>query len=151
MAWTYPELKAADAALGIDDPEQAAAALSAQTVTVTMDIATADARAVLLLSGEWFKVKQLAKMPLSGASPPSPQDQAVAAADICIDTLTLTEALHFADDVQWQAAQPMIQGLLAAGVVSPASAAAWVALRTKTMLVWAPPPTDQDILHARSL
>lgn len=151
MTWTYLGLKAADAVLGINDPTQAAAALNAQTVTVAIDIPTASARSVLLLRGELFKVKQLAKMPLSGASPPTAMDQAIAAADTCVDTLTLTDVLHTGSAVEWAAMLPMIGALQAAGVISAASVATWTAMRTQTVPTWDPPPTDQDIIHARSL
>lgn len=146
MAWTYQQLKDADAALGIDDPAQAAAALNAQTDTVLVDVSAADARAVLLITGEWFKVKQLAKQPLTGG----PADQVIAAADICIDTLTLASTLPTGDPAQWEAMQPMIQGLLAAGVVSQSSVDAWVAMRSRTMPKWQPALDAGHIQTARA-
>jgi hypothetical protein len=146
MAWTYAALKEAEAALGIDDPGEAAAALNAQTVIAVSDIATSDARAVLLLSGEWFKVKQLAKTALNGTA----QDQAVAAADICVDTMTLTTTLHTSDDAMWATMQPMIGALQAAGVVSAASVAAWNALRMPTVPKWQPTLDAGHIQTARA-
>jgi hypothetical protein len=143
----YAALKLADALLGISDPAQAAAALTEQTVTVPTDIATSDARAVLLLSGEWFKVKQLAKQTLNGTA----RDQAVAAADICVDALTLTTTLHTSEEATWAAMQPMIGALQAAGVISAESVAEWDAMRNRVSPKWVPAPSDQDVLHARSI
>lgn len=146
MALDYAALKSADAALGIADPAAAAAALNAQTVTVAADIPSADARAVLLLSGEWFKIKQLAKMALTGTA----TDQAIAAADICVDTLTLTTTLQTSSDAVWAAMQPMIGGLQAAGVISADSVAAWAAMRERTRRAFPSDVTGDDIIAART-
>lgn len=146
MAWLYADVKAADAELGIDDPAAAAAALNAQTVTVLVDVPVSDARAVLLISGEWFKVKQLAKQQLTGG----PADQVIAAADICVDTLTLASTLPTSDPVQWAEMQPMIGGLLQAGVISQASVNAWTAMRSRTVPKWQPELDTGTITTARA-
>ena len=146
IPWTFNELKAADVAIGIEDLAAAAVALNAQSVARVRDIPTAEARAVLLLSGEWFRIKQLAKLDLNGTA----RDRVVAAADVCVDTLTLTTMLHTADEATWTAMQPLIGGLQQAGVLSAGSVAAWEAMRTPTVPVWSPPVTAGDIQTARA-
>lgn len=158
MAWTYNGLtgyaavKAADAALSpaIADPAAAAAALNAQTVSVVVDMATADARAVLLVSGEWFGIKQLGKQSVSGTSPPTAMDQAIAAANIAVDTLTLTTVLHVSDAPTWAKVQQLAGGLITAGVLSQASLDTWTAMRTKTQPAWTPPLSAGDLQTARN-
>lgn len=146
----YAVLKALDAALGIADPEQAAVAINAQTVTVAKDIPTEEARQVILLTGEWVAIKRLAAMPLSGQTPMTGQDQAIMAAGLCIDTMTLTGTLHFADEVNWAAVQPMIGALQAAGVLSAASAAKWNAMRNQVRKAFQVEVSGNDIVAARN-
>ena len=142
----YQALKAADAILGIADVQSAANALNAQTKVVISDIATADARAVLLLNGDWFKVKQLASMTPSATVPV----QAVAAADICVDTLTLTTTLHTANATQWAAIQRLCMGLVQAGALSQASLDQWTALRSQALPQWAEQIDSGHIQTARA-
>lgn len=143
----YAAIKAADAALGIADIQAATNSLNAQRVTVVVDIPTADARSVLLLSGEWFKCKQLAKAALTNTA----TDQAIAAADICVDTLLNTDVLHTSDPAQWAVMQQMVGGLIQAGVVSQASFDAWKAMRSQSRPIWPLVLTVNDIIAARSL
>ena len=142
----YQLLKTADAALALSDPQAAATALNAQTKVVVSDIATADARAILLLNGDWYKVKQLAAMTPSATVPV----QAIAAADICADTLTLTTTLHTSNATQWGAIQRLCMGLVQAGALSQSSLDQWTAMRSQTVPVWPETITPGHIQTARS-
>lgn len=141
--WQYNGLtglaavKAADAALNpaVPDPGQAVAGVVALlTQQVVSDIATSDARQVLLVSGEWYAIKRLAAQTPSGSSPPTATDQAIAAADICIDTLTLTTTLHTSDGTTWTAIETLATALIAATVLSQNSLSTWTAMRTQTVV-----------------
>jgi hypothetical protein len=143
----YAALKDAVDALGAtNDPVAVAAALNAQTGDpVAVDIPTKEARQVVLLTGEWYKIKQLSKQPLTG----SVKDLSIVAADVCIDTLTLTDTIHAADAENWAAIQRMMGALVQAGVVSQASADAWAAMRMHTPPKWDRIITDQDVIAVK--
>lgn len=142
----YAALKAADTLLNINDESDAATALNAQTVNVFVDIPTSDARAILLLNGDWFKIKQLSKAALTGTA----KDQLIAAADICVDTLTLTTTLHVSDDATWIIVLQLLSGLEMAGALSASAVAAWTQMRNKTIPQWNQTITAGDIQTARA-
>lgn len=111
---------------GMSDVE-IAAALNAE-IDAVRDVATSDARALLLRTGEWGAITLLSRQVPSEAVPA----EAVAAAITAIDTLRLTTTLETTKAPYWQAVQAMVAGLQAAGVLSEATGTALLALRQTT-------------------
>lgn len=129
---------------GLSDLD-AAAMLRAQTITTHRDVPTADAREILLTAGVWPKIVMTAE-PGSGAPPEL--------RGLCIlvrDTLTLTETLRITDPDRFAAITTALSRLVAAEIVPQAVADALLALRSQTVAVWQPAPTEHDVAHARSL
>ncbi|MDB5849796.1 MAG: hypothetical protein JWP29_3548 [Rhodoferax sp.] len=146
----YAALKAADAALP-DAPlpvDEAAAALNAQTRAVTIDIASRDAREVLLVSGEWGGVVILSNSAPSTSLPA----QIVGAAIVLRDTLTLTETLHTSDDAVVAKVGTLLGALgsQGAGVLSDTTISTLLGMRNVTRPVWQPAVTAGDIQTARA-
>lgn len=145
--WGYPDLRAALGGLPDMGDAEAAEVLSAQASAHIRDVPTAEARGMLLASGEWGGIVLLSRATPSAEAP----DVLIAAAITAIDTLSLTETLDTTDAVVWLSVQQMLAGLVWAGAVTPATAAALLALRTVALPIWAPPPSEHDIAAARAL
>jgi hypothetical protein len=111
---------------GLSDAE-IAAALNAE-IDAVRNVATSDARALLLATGEWGAITLLARQEPSESVPA----EAIAAAITAIDTLKLTEVLETTKTPYWQAVQAMVAGLQAAGVLSEATGTALLGLRETT-------------------
>jgi hypothetical protein len=148
MAWTYEALKAADAELGIEDPVEAAVALSAQTVTTYVDVPTNLAREVVYVSGEWTLVRIKGK----GATAATARTKDPSgAAQLLVDVLSTTTVLELSDPTKRATAEEVIDTLLLDGAISEATAATWRAMWVREVPVWDPAPSEHDIVHARSL
>lgn len=145
MTWTYSDLKTA-LPDGADDAA-AAATLNAQTVTAKIDLATRDAREVLLVSGEWGGVVILSNSTPSASVPA----QLVGAAIVLRDTLTLTEKLHTSDDAVVAKIGALLGALGAqgAGVLSDATIATLLGMRDVVLPAWVPAVTVGDVQTAR--
>src|SRR5438045_1665753 len=85
--------------------KEAADTLNAQlTPLPPQDVPTAYVRNLFLLAGDWFAISQLAKQQPSGSNPPTPEDQAIMAAFITVETLSnqFTQSIHTSDEATWQ-------------------------------------------------
>lgn len=152
MSWTPAQLKAADASLGIADPAEAAAALAQQTATLhNQPFMWADAKRVARESptGDWARIvmrsRQVASLP-----PQTPFDAAILAAINAVESAD-TDVVDPNDPGSWQAWSSGIAALSGVGDLSAGTVAALAALQTRTAPTFTPPPTDQDVTHARSL
>lgn len=155
-AWTYDQLKAADASLDpiIPDPVAAAATLNAQTVVLPPQaVSTRFALEALIRTTtfDWSKIVLRSRGSISNPSSPTSQDMAVYAAIAAITLLESTSQLNLADPAAWAVFNGALTILQAAGDVSASAAAALTALRTPTVPVWEPPVSDQDVTSAREL
>lgn len=111
---------------------EAAEILSAQTVPMIREVPTAEARAVLLATGEWGGIVLASRMTPSAEMP-------VALVALCItvvDTLRETETLEMTKPAYWTAVQQMLGGLRQAGLISEATHAALLVLRDVARPVW---------------
>lgn len=158
MAWTYPELAAADAALSpqIADPVAAAAALNAQTVpapVMAVSVAAVHGALMLSITGDWLRIEARALAPYSSGYPGSmtPGDQVINAAKLALELAA--SKVEMIDPAHWAAFLAFLGALHADGEVSDASLAAITALAqpSPTLPKWTPPPTGDDITHARSI
>lgn len=134
---------------------EAAAALNAQTVTLDpQDVNTGDAAQILraTATGELFALYQLSLKSPSGTSPPSTQDQQIAAAWTTYQTLTNSDVLAVADPTRWAICQSVLTllGPSGAGVISQSSLDAITSLRTPTTPKWDRVITTDDIAATRS-
>lgn len=152
MTWSYADLKVADSALGIDDPAQAAAALNARTVTKTgQKFFWKDAKRLARESatGDWGRI--VARSRLQPNLPPaSLADAAILAAINAVESAD-DDVIDPSDPGSWQAWQSGLAALSAIGDLSANTITALNGLPTVVQLEWDPPPSDQDIIHARSL
>lgn len=149
MTWTAAELRQALQADGLNGMQDAAAAeaLAAETRQEVRDVATSDARALLLRTGEWGGLVMLARR-----TPADLQEgQAIGAAITAEDTLRLTETLQATDPAYFGAMQQMCAVLEAAGVVSHETATELLELRNVNVPVWDPPPSAADVAAARAM
>jgi hypothetical protein len=137
----YEAIKAADAALGIADPGDAAAALNAQTITVQGDVATSDARSAILPTGEYGALVLLADTRDFTTTP----RQLVVAAITAIATFDSNRVVKADDAAAWNGVQSMLGAFVSAGVVSAASRDAILAMRTQTVPKW--PMLDAGIIQ----
>lgn len=152
MPWTYAELKVADAALGVADAAAAAAALNAQTDTLTNQVVRwVDAKRVarLAATGDWSRIVARARQ--TPALPPTTAiDAAILAAINAVESME-ADLIDPSDTAGWSAWVGGISTLKAAGDLSQASVDAIMALTTHARPVWDPPVSDQDVLAARGL
>lgn len=128
---------------GLSDAD-IAAALNEQTVAGVRDVPTADARGLLLGTGEWGALVLLAR------STTAPQE-AVAAAITAEDTLRLTETLEVTKPAYWQAVQVLTSALVTAGVLSSGTRDALLAMRDVSVPIWPVVLTEHDVAAARAL
>lgn len=148
----YFALKEADAVLGISDPEQAAAALNAQTVTLPPQNIPADLiRNILRRPLEWPRILLVARMALSGAVPPTATDQLVTACVAAADLADSSTLIQTSDESVWATFLSGIQAFLAAGLIGQASHDAIVALRTPTVPAWPKIIIADDVVAARTI
>lgn len=148
MNWTYADLKLALDALGDVSDSAAVDALAAQTEVITpVDVDTADARQVLLESGEWGGLIMLAASTPSATLPAA----VIGAAIVARDTLMLTRTMRTSDDTVWTKIQTLLGalGTQGAGIISDATIATLSALRSKVVNKWVPAPNAGDIQTAR--
>jgi hypothetical protein len=146
MAWDYQALKAADAALGIEDPAESAAALNAQTQNVTVDVPNASIRAILAATMEYSKVVLVSEERDYLATPLETVELAIWAVDFL--NSGGTTVAHAKDATAWD---KVVANFDALPVVSDASMDAIRALRTEAVPVWQPPVSGLDVEHARGL
>lgn len=138
----YLAVKEADAALGIDDPAEAADALNQQTQTVTVAVATSDMREVLWPPLEYAEIVLISQERDFATTPRETVLQAITARSVLDSGSTIA-----ADDVtQWDEVTADLREL---GVVSTASTDAIASLRTATVPVWQPPLDAGTIQTAR--
>lgn len=149
--WTYAKLKAADAALGIADPGAAAAALAAQTVTLTGQPFPWSAAVVVAqesVNFSWSRIqarsKQTATLPPSTAT-----DYAILAALSAIST-PLDRVIDPSNTVAWQTLLGGMQALVGIGDMIAADVTAIEALGTQVVPTWQPAPTAGDLQTARA-
>jgi hypothetical protein len=146
MAWTYEELKAADAELGIEDPVEAAAALNAQTVTKNLNVKNADIHRILSTDMEYSQIVLLSEVRDYTETPQETVELAIWALDfLARDGHTIAEGKNTA---AWDKVLAHFDAL---PPVSDTSMDMIRALRTDTVLVWEPPVTEHDVEYARSL
>lgn len=149
MAWTYAQVKAADAALNPAqaDPALAAAALNAQTTALAQpasDIGLGDIQGVLLLSGDWLKIQtEAAKSGATGATT-DPITLSILAIQLVQSKAATVAAAN------WTSFVGMLQVLEANSVVSSASLTAIQALATMTVPTWQPALLAGDVQTARA-
>ncbi|GAC1332147.1 MAG: hypothetical protein NVSMB20_03250 [Bradyrhizobium sp.] len=150
MAWTYAQVKAADAALtpAVPDPAAAAAALNAQTVSTTVDVRTTDVRAVLFPTLEYAKIGMTAQVRAYDTTTTQSLVQVCFTADRFFES---NKTVLANDTAGWNGAVSLLGQLVTAGLVSTASRDAIVALRTAAAPKWAPALTNNDVIFARSL
>lgn len=138
----YLAVKEADAALGIEDPADAAAALNAQTETVTVAVQTNDMREVLWPPLEYAELVLLSQERDFDVTPRDTVKQAITARSV----LDSGGSIAADDATQWDQVTADLREL---GVVSTASTDALAALRTAAAPVWQPALTSGDIQTAR--
>jgi hypothetical protein len=148
MAWTYEDLKTADAELGIEDPAEAAAALNEQTATTHVDVPTILAREVVYVSGEWTSLRLTGK---DATKPTSRSKDPEGAAQLLVDVLSTTTTLELSHPEKLARALGVVDTLLESGNISQETADTWRAMCIQELPVWQPPVSDQDVAHARSL
>jgi hypothetical protein len=146
MAWTYEELKAADAELGIEDPVEAAVALNAQTATKNLNVKNADIHRILSTDMEYSQIVLLSEVRDYTETPQETVELAIWALDfLARDGHTIAEGKNTA---AWDKVLAHFDAL---PPVSDTSMDMIRALRTDTVLVWEPPVTEHDVEYARSL
>lgn len=138
----YTALKAADAALGIEDPAEAAAALNEQTDVATVAVQATDMRAVLWPTLEYAEIVLLSQE----------RDFAVTPRETVLQAITVRSVLDSGGTIpadaetQWEQVTADLREL---EPISVDSMNAISALRTDTVPVWQPPVTYGDIQTAR--
>jgi hypothetical protein len=146
MAWTYEELKEADAALGIEDTIEAAAALNAQTKTVNLNVKHADIYRIISTDMEYSQIVLLSEVRDYTETSQETVELAIWALDFMArDGVTIAEGKN---TTAWDKVVGYFDAL---PPVSDTSMDMIRALRTDTVLVWEPPVTEHDIEYARSL
>lgn len=161
MVWTYkeltdyPALKAADADLSppVPDPAQAVAAIRLLTTTKTgqpfkWKVARRIAREAP--TGDWSRIVVRARqMP---ADPPATiKDFAILAAINAVESVD-DDIIDPNDPASWQAWENGLGALQAVGDLNADTVTKLNGLPTVVELPFADPlPTDQDLIHARSL
>jgi hypothetical protein len=156
MVWTYAQLKAADAALGVADLTAAADALAAQTVTLTVpaaSVSVAVVHGILLLAqtGDWLLIESRAAETFSAGFPSSPaaNDAAIAAARLAV-TLAASKVDSIAPEA-WADFLAQLDVLHTANVVAQATRDAIAALGSLTASRFQPAPTAGDVQTARAM
>lgn len=145
MAWTYQELKDADAALGIEDPGEAADALNAQTESVNLNVANADIYRILSTDMEYSQIVLLSEVRDYTETPQATVELAIWALDFMSrDGVTIAEGKNA---TAWDKVVGYFDAL---PPVSDTSMDMIRALRTDTVPVWQPPVTHGDIQTARA-
>lgn len=153
MAWTYPQLKAAIAALSPTPSSLSAtaAAINAQTVAAGyQDVPLGSIQGILLLSGDWLKIEARAASAASGATPPTAADNAIPVAMSAVALVVgKADVVHAAD---FPAFATLMAVLVASGDVSTGSQAAIAALAQPsfTLPKWQPPVNAGDIQTAEA-
>jgi hypothetical protein len=146
MTWTYEELKAADAELGIEDPEEAAAALNAQTKTVTRDVPNKKIRDIITQDLQYSGIVLLAEERDYTVTPQEIVATAIwALYFITIDGVTIAEGKNTA---RWDQVVSFFDVL---PPVTDDSMQAIRALRTEVVPLWQPPVDAGHIQTARTL
>ena len=149
MAWTFKALRAGIAALDpaiISDVDRAAA-LNAQTQSKAMPVSVSDIEKIIVPTGELFKITTIGSQTPSGA----PSDQLIAAAWSFARMMERWQTIEVDNADLWAAAKSTLEGLQSAGVLSAGSVVAIEELRSRQVLVWAPPVTAYDIAAAGAL
>jgi hypothetical protein len=144
MAWTYQDVKAADAALGIEDESEAAAALNAQTKTATVDVANAAICEVLATDMEYSKVQLISEERDYLATPLETVELAIWAINF-MNSGGMTRAAG-KDTTAWD---KVVANFDALPPVTDASMDRIRGLRNDTVPVWQPPVTAGDVQTAR--
>lgn len=150
MTWTYSDLKAADAALGIDDPAAAAVALNAQTTTLTDQVIlwrNAKRTARESTTGDWSRIVARARLQPS-LPPTSGTDVAILAAINAVESAD-NDMIDPNDPGSWGAWQNGLAALHGVGDLSDTTVAALNELTTQTAPRWQPPLNAGDIQTAR--
>ena len=152
----YAAIKAADAALGIADLTEAAAALNAQVTTATVPLASIPVAAIhgvlmLASTADWLRVEARAALSFSAGFPGSPaaSDAPIAAAKLAV--LLAASQVTEIQPVKWSGFLAQLAQLVAAGDVSAASQAEIEALAVYAQPAWQPPVTAGDVQTARAI
>jgi hypothetical protein len=140
----YVALKEADAALGIEDETEAAAALNAQTKTVTVDVPNTSIREVLATDMEYSKVQLLSEERDYLSTPLEMVELAIWAVNF-MNSGGMTRAAG-KDTTAWD---KVVANFDALPPVSDASMDKIRNLRSDTVPVWQPPVTAGDVQTAR--
>ena len=101
---------------------------------VTVDVLTADVQKIIVPTMELFRITRESEKPTTGG----PEDAVIAAAWSFTEMLTRWENIETSHPDTWAAAQAVMAGLLAAGLLSQASVTAITALVNPAPA--APPP-----------
>lgn len=145
--WQYSALHAALSGMEALSDADAAAALAAQAVSVVRDVPTVEARKLTFTTAEWSAIVRRAAAAERGDT----DDQASVLAITVRDVFLRTETLDTTEADAWASIQQMAGALAAAGIISEATAAKLLSLRTLSRPAWDPLPTAQDVAHARSM
>lgn len=111
--------------------EQIAAALTADTITVPVDVASDAAFSILAASptGDWGRVSSRGSLTLTGQTFP---DAPIIAARTAVALLSSGQPIHTSDATVLSVLQSSLNALVAAGDINTDSAAAIQALTTAT-------------------
>jgi hypothetical protein len=123
----YTLLKQADAELGIEDIEAAAAELSRHGQTVTVDVTSRDAREILLGTGQYGLLHIVADTELTSDATAQQKQLRVLAIE-AVAVLDKAEVIAFANPTKAVQIRTAFTMLVQAGIVSQTSADAIVAL-----------------------
>jgi hypothetical protein len=146
MTWTYGALKPADAALALEDPSEAAAALNAQTRPVTVDVSLSDVRAVLWPTLEYSALVLLSELRDFSTVP----KQVVQLAITAVSLLNSGRTIAAVDGAAWQALLGGLAVLQTPTPISQTSIDAIAGLRTVVRPEWEPPIDAGAVQTARS-
>lgn len=146
--WTYHDLAAALDGLTFLSDAAAAAALAAETDTVTRDIPCAEIETALLETGEWGALQYVADRSVASETVPM---EVIAAAITCVRTLTTKHVVETTADGPWALYQQMLSAFQQAGVISGETAERLAGLRYVVVPRWQPVPTEADVAHARAM
>jgi hypothetical protein len=154
MAWTYDQVKAADAALGISNPAAAAAALNAQTVSVPVDLQWSAIRDLLMNNFDWGTLVAVSEQAVGDLLPGGgTQTFAIKSAACAIRECCLYGGTFNSSNATVWGRLTTAAGLLTpanVGGISSASASAVGAARLPAVARWAPAIDAGHIQTARA-
>lgn len=143
MTWTYAELKSAISELTPmpATPDLVVDTLNAQTKIVPADTSRGDIFKIIVGTGEAYKLQtESEKLPTGGA-----EDVVIGAAWSFNKTLDLFNSIETSNPTTAAIVSGVLNVLNQAGILSAASVADIIALQSRTVPVWSPKITLQDL------